>query len=459
MALNWTAEQVLALSPDAGSTKRGKALAAVSKWPTLGHLKQSAWGECKGSGKHPYRTIIDLSEPAFRCSCPSRKFPCKHALGLFLLLAEQADSFDERTPPSWVIEWLEKRTQTSEKKAAQRENRDQKKSDPAAQAKRAQQRAAKVDAGIADLSLWLEDIAGQGLAGLPNLPYSFWDQTAARLVDAQAPGLARRVKALAGIPSLGQGWPERMLQALGQLHLLVEGYRRLDHFSPEMQAELRSQIGWPQTQENLKVRAAQADPLVSSLADIWYVLGKTVTEEDKLKVQRTWLWGYQHQKAALVLDFAHGRQPLDVSLVPGTGFSGQLLFYPGTGVQRAIVTNREGMSLILPDPMLGVERVEEAIAHYAKTLIENPWLPQFPLILRQIWPHYTAERKDHKWWLQDEAGEGLPLDSRFDQGWQMLALSGGHPISVLGEWDGQVLLPLSIWDSTQFVTLGRRRNE
>ncbi|MDE7360360.1 MAG: SWIM zinc finger domain-containing protein, partial [Oscillospiraceae bacterium] len=42
-------------------------------------------GECKGSGKNPYITsadYIDPDHPVFRCSCPSRQFPCKHALGL-----------------------------------------------------------------------------------------------------------------------------------------------------------------------------------------------------------------------------------------------------------------------------------------------------------------------------------------------------------------------------------------
>ena len=42
------------------------------------------WGLCAGSGKNPYQTIVDLSGPAYKCSCPSRKFPCKHALGLLL---------------------------------------------------------------------------------------------------------------------------------------------------------------------------------------------------------------------------------------------------------------------------------------------------------------------------------------------------------------------------------------
>ncbi|NET33214.1 MAG: SWIM zinc finger family protein [Cyanothece sp. SIO1E1] len=446
MTLAWTSEQVLALSPDASSTKNGKALAQVAKWPLLGRSDQAVWGECKGSGKNPYRTQIDLSEPAFRCSCPSRKFPCKHALGLFLLLAEQTDVFSPATPPDWVAEWLAKRSQTATRK---QEQKTKAATDLVAQAKRAEKRAAKVEAGLADLNQWLQDMMRQGLAALPNQPYSFWDQAAARLVDAQAPGLARRVRALASIPHTGNGWPERMLQALGRLHLLVQGYSRLASLSPQLQAEVRSQIGWPQTQADLRQRVEQADPLVECLTDTWQVLGKSVTEEEELQVQRVWLWGTKHNKAALVLSFAHGRQLLDVSLVPGTCFRGELIFYPGTGVQRAFVASPAEAVSQLSQTAPGFEQIEWAIAHYAAALSQNPWLERFPLTLRQVLLRYH----DDTWWLQDEMGQVLRLSPHFSYGWEFMAMGGGYPLTIFGEWDGTVLLPLSLWIKTQFMTL------
>ncbi|QTR06202.1 SWIM zinc finger family protein, partial [Saccharothrix algeriensis] len=37
-----------------------------------------------GRGRTPYRVCVDLADRATKCSCPSRKFPCKHALALQL---------------------------------------------------------------------------------------------------------------------------------------------------------------------------------------------------------------------------------------------------------------------------------------------------------------------------------------------------------------------------------------
>src|ERR1051325_860129 len=113
--MSYTPEQIIALAPDAPSAKAGHSLASARKWAALACDERAVWGECQGSGKDPYRTQIDLTEPAFRCTCPSRKFPCKHALGLFLLFAAEGQKFERRERPAWVAEWLEKRDQQSQR--------------------------------------------------------------------------------------------------------------------------------------------------------------------------------------------------------------------------------------------------------------------------------------------------------------------------------------------------------
>ncbi|MBW4639863.1 MAG: SWIM zinc finger family protein [Gloeocapsa sp. UFS-A4-WI-NPMV-4B04] len=90
----FTNAQILALAPDASSAKNGKTLATLRKWVSLGQNEQVIWGECQGSGKTPYQTQIDLTEIAFKCSCPSRKFPCKHGLGLLLLRSNEPAAFN-----------------------------------------------------------------------------------------------------------------------------------------------------------------------------------------------------------------------------------------------------------------------------------------------------------------------------------------------------------------------------
>ena len=107
--------QVAQLAPDPPSLKAGRQLANPRLWLATHINDRVLWGEVQGSGKDPYRTQIDLGAIAFKCTCPSRKFPCKHGLALLLLRAQNAAAFGQGEPPAWVAKWLASRQQRAEK--------------------------------------------------------------------------------------------------------------------------------------------------------------------------------------------------------------------------------------------------------------------------------------------------------------------------------------------------------
>ncbi|MEM9923756.1 MAG: SWIM zinc finger family protein [Cyanobacteria bacterium P01_D01_bin.50] len=115
MSAIWTQEQIVALAPDASSAENRKVFATSGKWSSLGYNEKAVWGEAQGSGKNPYQTQIDLSEPAFKCSCPSQKIPCKHGIDLFLLSVNEQKLFTQKIPPSSVSDWLKTRSQRKAK--------------------------------------------------------------------------------------------------------------------------------------------------------------------------------------------------------------------------------------------------------------------------------------------------------------------------------------------------------
>ncbi|WP_199816272.1 SWIM zinc finger family protein, partial [Streptomyces sp. NRRL F-4428] len=214
--VRWTAEQVLALAPDDASRKAGGRLGGAGPWSQIGgSASGSVWGLCKGSGSNPYRTVVDLTGPAYKCSCPSRKFPCKHALGLLLLWSAEGVG-EPGEAPDWAAQWLADRAA----KAARTASGTTGPVDQEAARRRAERRAARVGAGVTELEQRLADLLRGGLAGQEHTGYAAWEETAARMVDAQAPGLAGRVRELGTIPSCGPGWPARMLEEAALLHLL-----------------------------------------------------------------------------------------------------------------------------------------------------------------------------------------------------------------------------------------------
>ena len=400
----------------------------------LGTTEEAAWGECQGSGKNPYQTQVALAEPAFKCSCPSRKFPCKHGLGLLLLLDKQPEAFDQAEPPAWVSQWLAGRAQKAGQKASKPEKAE---ADPAAQAKRTAGREAKVTAGLTEMDRWLRDLVRAGLADAPAKPYKFWDAQAARLVDSQAPGAARLVRALAGAST---GEADRLLERLGRLHLLAEGWRNVGALPDETQADMRAALGFTVREEDVL-----AGPPVR---DLWLVLGQSVEEEDRLRVQRTWLHGRETGRDALVLQFVHASQSLETGLVPGSSFEAGLAFYPSACPLRALVAARHST----PTPLTGLPgyfSVRDMIGAYADALARQPWLERFPSALSGV----TPQRDGARWIVRDSGDVFLPLAVSDEQGWRLLSLSGGHPLALFGTWDGDALSPLSAFTDGRFTSL------
>ena len=442
--MSLTPEQIIALAPDASSAKAGRTLASAGKWRSRGCDERAVWGECQGSGKDPYQTQIDLTEPAFKCTCPSRKFPCKHALGLLLLFATQGAAFGRGARPGWVAEWIEKREQQalrSRQKETERSSREaapQEKS--AARTKRATDRQTRVAAGLAELELWLRDLARRGLADAQSQPVRYWEQMAARLVDAQAPGAARRVRELSSIPASAGAWGEEVLARLGLLFLLAEAFKRIDLLPGPVQSDIRACVGWTIKEEEL--------PADTRVRDRWLVTGQRTYEEDKLRVQRTWLRGEESRRDALLLDFAAPGQSPRSGLLTGMLIDAELVFYPSNYPLRAAVRQRHST----PSPgerARGHASAEEFLAAYADALARNPWLEAFPALLDEVVP----VRRGESWLVRDRDGRLLPLGPRLTEGWKLLALGGGRPVTLSGEWDGRHLLPLCVWVEGRYARI------
>ena len=447
MAERWDRERVLALAPDTPSRRAAQSLASGRAWSAAGAAVPdgavpdgavpdgagaggtgpgAVWGECRGSAAQPYRTVVDLSGPACKCSCPSRKFPCKHALALLLLWADGSVGDDGAGPPEWAASWLAGRAARAGR-APGGEPAEPK--DPRAAARRAEQRENRVAAGLAELDRWLCDQARQGLAASQRAGYGHWDGIAARMVDAQAPGVAERLRALASVPHSGAGWEGRLLEEYALLRLLAVAYRRRAGLPAPLRETVRSRIGYSLRQADV---LAGGEPV----RDRWQVLARRDLEQERIRVRRTWLRGRETGRDALVLGFAAAGQALEESLAVGTETDADLAFYPGAAPLRALVLTRHGTAA--GDAPAG-GTIAGLLAGYAAALAADPWLDGWPAVL-----DVTPARSPVPG-VFDADGDALPLHPGAGDCWMLFALSGGHPVTVAGEWTPRGLWPLTAW--------------
>lgn len=424
-----TLEQVVEMAPDGSSAAAGKKLMALKNWEGVGRDADALWGLCRGSAL--YQVKVDLATMGYHCSCPSRKFPCKHVLGLPMLWAASASAVSEQSPPDWVSDWLQRRRQRDEKKAERQAAETQKPVDEKAQQRRAEQRSDRVTDGLARLDIWLKDLVRSGLATVETRPESFWEEQAKRLVDAQAPGLASRVARLAAIPRATPDWPARLLAELGRIAILLQAWHRIEQLDPALQSDVRQLLGWTVPQAELE----RGEPI----DDRWIVVGQWVDEDDRVRAQRSWLVGRATGRTALVLQFSPGAQPFAESIVPGSEQRATLVYYPGAVAQRAKLLGRQGNVESVAQRPPGAPTIAAFLDTVADALARQPWLSAFGCVLRDV----TLVPQDGRWLACDSAGHALPLLAH--DCWKMLAVTGGRPCDLCGEWNGYALRPLGFF--------------
>lgn len=442
--LSRTTEHVLALAPDAASRKAGDRLSGPGQWAETGTADDAVWGRCTGSGGKEYRTVVDLCGPGYRCSCPSRKFPCKHALGLLLLWAGEPGVPGAPEPPSWAAQWLTNRRRRTKgaapSEASKISERGRTPADPEAARRRGQRRLQRIAAGAGELESRLADLLRDGLAGADRSGYALWDETAARMVDAQAPGLAARVRELGSVPASGPGWPARLLAECALLHLLDRAILTLDNLPEPLAATVRTRAGI--TVDTAELLAAP-DALVR---DRWLVLGRQDSEEGRLTVRRFWLHGQQTRRPALLLVFsAVGGDP-ELALPVGSAFEADLAYYPAARPLRAALGERRSTPQPAGEPT--GTGVADALAEYGTAVCDDPWLDSVPVVLSGavVLPGNGTETG---WQLAEASGDAaLPISPATGRSslWRLAAISGGGPLTVFGECGHQGFSPHTAWD-------------
>ncbi|MEG0922890.1 MAG: SWIM zinc finger family protein [Comamonas sp.] len=461
-----TEAEVLALSPDAASSKAAKGLQSISKWPSVGSNDAAVWGECQGSGSKPYQTQVDLSGPAFKCSCPSRKFPCKHGLALMLLrAAHQVPEGGDQ--PEWVNSWLGSRQDKVEKKEAKAAAiAAAPPPDPEAlakqQTKRDDKRWDKVSAGMQELSLWMQDMVRTGLASQAGDSHTrqHWNTMAARMVDAQATGMAARIKEAWELIESHPQWARDLLVQLGHWQLLVDAVERRESLSPETRADVMAALGWPMDKAEVQARG-------EAVQDDWLVVGvRMIEREGRLTERRVWLQGLQTGRMALVLDYSQGGRGFESAWVAANHYRCTLNFYPGQAALRAIAANgMQGMdgngAAPLTTAVLGdtLQNLSQRIAGNPLQHVQPLWCTQAHLLF--VGGQWMAA------WQQSSTQAPVPVAIADDEAWHLLAVTGGAPLVLFGEWEAAPQIGrwrlLSAWqaqaDGAALVEVWQNRGE
>ena len=407
----WSRAQVLAAAPDDASRRAALPLTASRVWTDSARGPDGLlWGRCRGSATY---TVVAAPGAWYACTCPSRKSPCKHALALLLRWV------DGLVPPGQPPAWA-----SAPVRASRTSSTEEREPDVDAAAARAAERRAKVAAGLDELDRWLRDQVRTGLSAWERRAWQHVEGVAARMVDAQAPGVAGMLRGLPGLLARDV-WPEHLLHGLAGLHLLVAAHRGLDRLPDDLAATVRARVGYPVAKAAVLARP----PVV----DHWWAVGGVDSVDGRLETRRVWLWGAGTRSWAMLLSFAVPGAGLDESVAVGQVLNAGVHRYPGAAEDRVLLGEQWPLD---PMPEAWVDGPAETVAdagrRWAGRVAADPWASRLPAVLRGV--PVPPSRAGEPWHLADPDGAAVRLVGVTSEPWPLLAASGGQPVDVFGEW-------------------------
>jgi len=457
-----TRERIEGLAPDQASLAAALKLVKPATWPVLAANADASvlWGECQGSGATPYRVVVSPEDTGYKCTCPSRKFPCKHVLAVLWLRADRPERFESASPPQWVEEWSARRRSGSGRPPGKPKLDDgapkeapsleaalatepgaAKPADPKAAARAEAQRQrlkaereAAVLAGLDELDRWTLDQLAQGLAGFAQRSQAAVRTLSTRLVDAKAGGLAARLDRLVAelfrVPEEERA--DLAIERLAATTLIASAYRRQERLPTLLREDVRRAVGWSVRREELL-----ADATAPRVTATWIVAANlSEVQPDKLRRLETWLVnaapGEDEPRVAVLIDFVPvSGGAFGFPFEPGECIEGEVVFYPSAAPLRGLLASRKQAGAA-PWPR-SPRGLGPALREFASRLGALPWLDGWPLMMEGV-----AIRTAGKGVLvlADDLGHAIPLErGQVDTLMPMIGLDG---LSMLCAFDGRI---------------------
>jgi hypothetical protein len=229
------------------------------------------------------------------------------------------------------------------------------------------------------------------------------------------------------------------MDQLLRLYLVITGFKNNEVLPALLQQDIRTSIGFTQSQDELKEQPG--------INDTWLVLGKQVTEEDNITVERNWLYGITSNQYALVLQFLVRGQGGQLAFTPGLFVQAELVFYPSVIPLRAIVKNQINTEKVQQyKGFTNWQQVVEAETAFSSAL---PFRSERPFIIEQVRPVFYNQQ----WWLQDTNNVMMSIKSGFKNIWKLLSLSGGEALNMSVVGMEKSYEPFGVWYQNEYKIL------
>ncbi|MDD6345022.1 MAG: SWIM zinc finger family protein [Oscillospiraceae bacterium] len=182
-----TEDFVRSVAPNASAISNAQKISRTGGFVKLARSEDKTliFGECKGSGKNPYYSSADFSgdSPVFRCSCPSRQFPCKHCLAIMFDWLAGKDFKIEEVPEDIA----RKRSKLEAKNNPQEDTPEKAEKKKKSALSTAKKKLKKQLEGLELAENFVKDILGRGVSSINSTSATQYNSLAKQLGDYYLP--------------------------------------------------------------------------------------------------------------------------------------------------------------------------------------------------------------------------------------------------------------------------------
>jgi hypothetical protein len=309
----------------------------------------------QGSASTPYNTAFDQTTQTFKCSCPSRQYPCKHAEALGQLIKDQLSDFvvvDEL--PQWVQTWIDNKNKLAEKKASKTSEilKDTSKAKEKLLQKLLKQYSLLKET-LDEVGSWLEKWDKLGLADALTIIENDKATIIGRFKDLKLPNLAYYIDDITSQNSE----EERKLtlkQFLARTYLCLSGINKItslynDKFqlieADNSNADHINRLFTFGNYLGLTQKTSDFDwDLQLQRTGTWLVTSLKYFTLDKLVARHIWLKQVETGEYALLIDYSpNGKAKFSTDLVLGSYIEAKICYYPSLSNKRAVILESKNL--------------------------------------------------------------------------------------------------------------------
>ncbi len=430
--MDLTEQFILLQAPNPAAAENGRKLSKKGSFSAHHRTEDGTlyWAECAGSGKNPYRVSIDFTNqdaPTCRCSCPSRQFPCKHALGLMFEILG-AKPFETADIPQDIADKRAKQAARAAKKEAAADDPEKPAKPKKPNAAARKKKLARQLEGLDMAEKMVDELLTSGLGTLAGSSAQTFDKLAKDLGSCYLTGpqtaftrIALTVRSVQKDPAQADAAYAEALRLLVALRstikkgrVFLEGKLEAGDFSAEDSALFEALGGVWKLEDLDTIGAVKQNARLAQLS-----FDVSLDQAKKEYVERGWwidadsgeLWQTLNLRPLKALKYVKGEDSrFGLLEVPA------LYIYPGEGDRRVRWDNASTRPLTAQEqaalPRLAQPDLAAAVK-LVKGKIKNTLAPKFLAVLLPIG---QLGKIGDEYVLEDPAGDRIALRDRAEDG-------------------------------------------